>query len=124
MKLLLDIDLPVELTNDNDGRSHHYRRTAKRRKEYEMLFRTFPAMMSKKFVVPTHNTVTRVLGPGQSLWDSSSIGRGNWKEVEDALVAIGWWPDDGPCHIVTTDFRQDSSRRQCGPAINLQVHRA
>jgi hypothetical protein len=75
----------------------------------------------KPYGVPTEVTVTRVLGKGQRLWDSSSIGRGNYKELEDALVACGWFVDDSPKHITRTLFRQDESRREEGPFTEIQV---
>ena len=122
MKLLLDIDIPIELTNGNDGRGKRWFSSAELRKAYEAYFRAKPKIAAIRFTQPTRNVVTRVLGKAQRLWDSSSIGRGNWKEIEDALVAIGWWPDDGPAHIVKTEFEQDASRRKDGPVTNVKVY--
>ena len=68
--------------------------------------------------------ITRILGKGQRLWDSSSIGRGNWKEIEDALVAIGWFHDDGPKWITETRFFQDAGQRQNGPAVRVRIDAA
>ena len=71
--------------------------------------------------MPVTVTVTRILGKGERLWDSSSILRGNYKEIEDALVAIGWFVDDSTEYIHTTDGRQDDTRRNKGPAIELEI---
>jgi hypothetical protein len=73
------------------------------------------------FAMPVTVTVTRILGKGERLWDSSSILRGNWKEIEDALVAIGWFVDDSPKHIVWTNGRQDDTIRDKGPAVELEI---
>lgn len=75
------------------------------------------------FSFPVNITVTRILGNGQRLWDSSSIGRGNWKEIEDALVAVGWFVDDGPKYIKRTTFEQDASQRELGPIIRVDIYK-
>lgn len=67
-------------------------------------------------------TVIRVLGERQRLWDSSSGLRGNYKEIEDSLVAAGWFHDDGPEWIEETRFRQDAGHRHVGPATIVVVH--
>lgn len=56
------------------------------------------------------------------LWDSSSIGRGNWKEIEDALVVLGWFHDDCPKWIRETRFFQDALRRSDGPSIEVEIY--
>lgn len=68
--------------------------------------------------------VTRILGPRQQLMDSTSLGRGNYKELEDALVACGWFTDDGPEFIRHTLFKQDATRRDIGPATMVEVYEA
>lgn len=112
--------LPFELTNGNTGRGHQWFRSAKLRKQFEAGIRAM-GLARKPYDVPCNVTVTRVLGKGQRLWDSSSIGRGNYKELEDALVACGWFVDDSPKHITRTLFRQDESRREEGPFTEIQV---
>ena len=121
MTQLLHIMIPIELNNGNTGRGHKWFRSSKLRSQYEEQLRDLPR---PNFTVPTRNVVTRVLGKGQRLWDSSSVGRGNWKEIEDALVALGWWPDDSPKYIVQTDFRQDATQRSHGPFTLLEVYEA
>jgi hypothetical protein len=121
MTLLLHKILPFELTNGNDGRGSKWFSSAKLRKNFEKNLRLL-GYERKPFAMPVLVTVTRILGQGQRLWDSSSIGRGNYKELEDALVAIGWFHDDSPKWITETRFYQDASRRDQGSAIEIQIY--
>jgi len=121
--ILLDIILPFELTNGNDGRGNKWFNSAKVRKKFEHHLR-LAGMTRRPFGVPVDITVTRVLGKGQRLWDSSSVGRGNWKEIEDALVACGWFHDDGPRWVKSTTYRQDDTRRADGPAVRVEITKA
>jgi hypothetical protein len=106
-KLLLSAELPIELTNGNDGRGSKWFSSAKVRDKIERDLRTL-GMVRSPFDCPVIVRVTRLCGKGQRLWDSSSVGRGNWKEIEDALVVLGWFVDDGPKYITETRFRQVS----------------
>ena len=112
--------LPFELTNSNSGRGYHWGGSAKLRKKFERDLRAL-GLTRKPFTFPVIVHVTRILGPRQALWDSSSVGRGNWKEIEDALVACGWFTDDGPKYIRDTRFHQDATRRPQGPAIEVII---
>lgn len=114
------IIFPIELTNGNDGRGHRFWSSAKCRKDLEQKLR-LSGLTRSPFNFPVKITVTRILGKGQRLWDSSSIGRGNWKELEDALVSCGWFTDDSPRFVTMTDFRQDDCRRNQGPAVELHI---
>ena len=115
---MIDLILPVELTNGNDGRGSKWFSSAKVRKRFE---RDLVDYRREPFDQPTRLTVTRILGPNQRLWDNDSIGRGNAKELIDALVALGWWHDDKPKWITSVDYRQDDSRREIGPAVRMEV---
>lgn len=118
----MTLTLPIELTNGNEGRSKHWGAAASRRKSYERLVRL--AVQPKDRVTietPVKLTLTRVLGKGQRLYDADSLGRGNAKEIIDALVAAGFLPDDGPKHVVACEYRQDASQRQHGPATIVQI---
>jgi len=110
----------IDLTNGNDGRGSKWFSSAKLRKQFEAKFRSC-GLERTPFDVPVTLTVTRVLGPGQRLWDASSCGRGSWKEIEDALVAIGWFRDDGPKWITEVRFRQHAGSRDRGPALIVEV---
>ena len=118
---LLRIVLPIELTNGNDGRGYAWQRSAARRKK---LAKQLAQYRREPFDVPVVVEVTRILGKGQRLWDSSSIGRGSYKEVEDTLVELGWFVDDGPKWIVQTIFAQTADRRDEGPAVEIVVREA
>ena len=114
------VKLPFELTNGNDGRGSRYFSSAKIRKESEATLRKL-RMVRTPFLFPVKVHVVRVLGKGQRLWDTSSIGRGNWKEIEDALVACGWFSDDSPKFITMTTFDQDECRRSQGPFVEVTI---
>jgi hypothetical protein len=117
---LLDVTLPIELTNGNDGRGSKWFRSSNVRKKLEATLRTL-GLVRHPFDFPVRVTVTRVLGKGQRLWDASSVGRGNWKELEDAMVVCGWFHDDGPKWISHVAFFQDGSRRDVGPAVRVEI---
>lgn len=122
LECVLSETLPIELTNGNDGRGNKWFSSAKLRKKIETVLRK-RGFERKPFDYPVIVSVTRVLGKGQRLWDSSSIGRGNWKEIEDALVAIGWFHDDCPKWIKETRFFQDAQRRDSGPVVEVGIWR-
>ena len=112
--------LPIELTNGNDGRGSKWFSSARVRKKIEAQLRQLK-LTREPFNSPVEVRVTRIVGANQRLWDSSSIGRGNWKEIEDAMVACGWFHDDSPKYIVETRFFQDDENRDQGPAIFVQI---
>ena len=117
-QLLLDIVLPIEISNRNDGQGHSFWRTVAEKKVFSKQLSFYKR---QPFKIPTFVAVTRILGKRQQLWDYSSGLRGSWKQLEDALVDAGWWYDDGPEYITGIIFRQDSSQRDNGPAIRIQI---
>ena len=120
MRTVETVTLPFALTNGNDGQGGRWFSSAKIRKKFEAVLRLeYPARRPFNFPVVVH--VTRIIGKGQRLWDSSSIGRGNWKQIEDAMVAVGFFHDDGPKYITETRFFQDDSRRDEGPQIEVSI---
>lgn len=123
VKTLVRVVLPIELTNGNDGRGSKWFSSAKVRKKVEQQLRDL-GFTRKPFEQQVAVHVTRIIGKNQRLWDSSSIGRGNWKEIEDALVVLGWFHDDSPKWIKETRFFQDASRREAGPVIQVEVFEA
>lgn len=116
--LLLDITLPIELVNRNDGQGHSLWRTVADKKRFmeQLSFHKRTPFRYSTFVA-----VTRILGKRQQLWDYDSGLRGSWKQLQDAMVDCGWWHDDGPEHITGIIFRQDASQRANGPATRIQV---
>ena len=111
------IILPFVLSNKNGGRSSHWGSSAKERKSFESKLRILGFKRTTPLPFPVEVVVTRILGPKMSKWDSSSCGRGNYKELEDALVACGWFQDDSIKYITNTDFRQDDTRRKGGAFV-------
>jgi len=118
---LLDVTLPIEINNRNKGQGHHWISTHKTRQEMERTL-CLLGMKRQPFDVPVRVVATRILGKGQKLWDSSSILRGSYKQLEDALVACGWFHDDSPKYITETIGRQDSKHRSTGPAVRIEVY--
>ena len=117
---MIKFHLPFELTNNNGGRSQKWFSSSILRKKFEKNLRLL-GYVRTPFDHPVIVKVVRVLGPKQSLWDSSSIGRGNYKELEDAMVACGWFYDDSPKFIKQTLFDQDSTRRKQGPSVEIII---
>lgn len=112
MELVLRCILPIELTNGNTGRGHQFWASSKARKNAESIIRA-RGLVRKPFTFPVVIRVTRMMGKGQRHWDSSSVGRGNWKEIEDALVACGWFHDDSYKWIRSTEFAQTRYNEAC-----------
>lgn len=119
--LLHEATLPVELTNSNDGQQKAWQRTHAIRRKFR---KQLAGLNRQPFDVPTVVEVTRILGPRQRLWDYSSGFRGNYKQLEDTLVELGWWHDDSAKWIHGCVFRQDKSRRERGPAVQLKIWEA
>jgi hypothetical protein len=117
---LLDVTLPIELTNGNDGRGSRWFKSSNVRKKLEATLRTL-GLARTPFDHPVRVLVIRIVGKGQRLWDASSVGRGNWKELEDAMVVCGWFVDDGPKWIKSVNFYQDDTQRHVGPAVRVVV---
>jgi len=116
------VQLWITLTNNNHGRGHSYHRSDQFRRECELQLRAW-GLADVPFPYPVEINVVRVLGPRQKLWDSSSGLRGNWKEIEDSLVAIGWFVDDSTKWIRRTTFDQVSTDRPNGPSIIIEITR-
>lgn len=115
-----EVTLPIDLTNGNEGRTKHYGKSAAARKQFERIVRSLGHVRTP-LDQPVRVTVTRVLGKNQRMFDPSSLGRGNYKELEDALTACGWWHDDSSKWISSVVFRQDAGRRGVGPAVVVRV---
>ena len=120
MKLIADITLPIELTNNNNGQGRAWFSSAKVRKSLQ---RDLLALGHKRkpFDHKVKVVITRILGKGQRLWDSSSVLRGNHKQLEDAMVECGWFHDDSPEFITVTLGLQDATQRKNGPAVRVQI---
>ena len=118
--VLLDLTLPFTMTNGNDGRGSRWFKSSKVREQFEHDMLVL-GLKRTPFSRPVTVHATRILGPDDRLWDSSSIGRGNYKELEDSFVALGWFHNDSCRWIRETRFFQDATRKANGPAIRIQV---
>jgi len=112
--------LPMELTNGNDGQQKAWQKSSRVRRTLEYNLRLLRLVYTPRKGKVTV-TVVRILGPGQRLWDSSSRGRGNYKQLEDSMVACGWFTDDSPKFIKDTIFQEDDTQRENGPAIDIYL---
>lgn len=112
--------LSLELTNGNEGRTKTYFKSHSEKKKF-LSYLAAKKLNRQPFDQPVVVHVTRILGKGQRLWDTSSGLRGNYKELEDALVDMGWFHDDSPLWITETRFFQCDAHREKGPAILLEV---
>ena len=123
MDVLLIKTLPIELTNGNNGRGNKWYRSSNVRKAIETKLRAMD-LVREPFEFPVTISLTRILGPRQGFWDADSILRGNSKELIDALVAVGWFHDDGPKFVTGVSGWQDASQRDNGPAVVVEVRRS
>ena len=121
--LVLSAILPIVLTNGNDGQQKNWQSTANARKHFQAMFRMW-GIKRFPFDFPTRVIWTRILGPHERAWDYTSILRGNAKQIEDALVDMGWWHDDGPEYITQAIGAQIVDRRQDGPALKIDIYRS
>lgn len=102
---LLAVTLPVKLTNNNAGRGGSFWKSAKDRDNFEAMLRKLGHVYTP-LDFPVLLRVTRLLSGREREWDFSSGLRGNFKELEDACVACGWFADDGPKWIRGVVFDQ------------------
>lgn len=112
--------LPIKLTNGNAGRGFDHWGSTKARRMIERKLRAH-GLTREPFAFPVRVAVTRILGKGERLWDASSVLRGNWKEIEDSLVAMGWFFDDGPRWITHVSGCQKDDMRDTGPATMVKI---
>ena len=115
----LTLRLPIELDNGNAGRGSRWFRSSNVRKKIEKVLRQL-GLAREPYDVPVSLTITRIVGKGQRLWDADSIGRGNAKELVDALVAVGFFHDDGPKFIKLVDYRQRVERGSL-PEVEITI---
>ena len=123
MNLLHREIIDIELLPAVIDRGGHWGKTAARRKEYEGWLRQH-GKTRKPFDQPVRIEMIRILGKRQRLWDADNCGRGNAKQIIDALVAVGWFHDDKPKWITEATFTQDDSRRDIGPCTEIRIYDA
>lgn len=121
MTLLRTITLPIEITNDNEGRTKHWTKAANRKHLYAKILRIMGGKV-EPLEQPVVISITRILGAGQRLWDADSIGRGSVKELIDSFVACRWLHDDGPKWVSEVTYRQNATDRKAGPAVKVEFY--
>ena len=99
MTKLIEITLPICLTNNNAGQGRSWHKSATDRKHFEQILRA-DHLVRSPFGLPVSLEVIRNIGPRQRMWDADSILRGSAKGLIDALTACGWFVDDKPEHIM------------------------
>ena len=121
MSQIRSITLPIEITNDNEGRSKHWTKAANRKHNYAKILRIMGGKV-EPLETSCRIEITRILGAGQRLWDADSIGRGSVKELIDSFVACRWLHDDGPKWVSEVTYRQDASDRKAGPSVKVDFY--
>lgn len=136
------IKLPMKLKNNNQGQGHHWSGSHKERRiaseaVAEALVEYYPTPTSSmtlrlsEWLSGPHReceyeklglVVWRVLGKRERLWDADSVLRGNYKQVQDALIEAGLAEDDSPAYIEWVLGRQDKERRDEGSCIEIEIY--
>ena len=135
------IYLPMKLKNNNQGQGHHWSGSHKERRTaseavanatfgYTMTDHTkISHKLSEWLSGPNHTSggklglvVWRVLGPRERLWDADSVLRGNYKQIQDALIEAGLAEDDSPKYIEWVLGRQDKERRDEGSCVEIELY--
>jgi hypothetical protein len=104
--IIYSAEIPIVLTNGNDGRGNKWFSSSRRRKQIVNLLFARGYARPAPFDSAVDLKITRILGTRQKLWDADSWQRGNLKELIDALVELKWFYDDGPKYIREVRFKQ------------------
>lgn len=123
MKLIETVCVPMVLTNSNDGQGHGWYRTDQQKKKCLKILEDNWLADRTPFDHCVGLKIIRVLGPKQRLWDFDSIGRGNAKQLIDAMVELGWFHDDKPEHIRPVHYDQDDMQRENGPCVIVKIYK-
>lgn len=121
---IIEYNIPIELDNSNNGQGHSWHKSANRSKKYKDLLSLLS--WERRGLWPlkgVYNHVVRVIPKRGRKWDSSSQGRGNWKQIEDALVKIGMFEDDDCNNIINTFFFQEDEERPKKAYIKLIIYK-
>lgn len=116
----IEFILPIRLDNGNEGRTKHHGKSTRERRGLGLQFKAwFPDR--QPFEQPVRLVITRLLGRRNRLWDEDSIGRGNGKELIDAMTAAGFFHDDKKRWIDHVDWRQDATQRLEYPRVSVRI---
>ena len=134
------IHLPMKLKNNNQGQGHHWSGSHRERRaaseavakaeyRYTMDGHTTIGCTLLEWLSGPHTSygklgiiVWRVLGPRERLWDADSVLRGNYKQIQDALIEAGLAEDDSPKYIDWVLGRQDKERRDEGSSVEIELY--
>lgn len=112
---LISVVLPVDLKSQNTGRGNRWFNSARLRNQFEAELQDF----CRPFLdVPIHLEYTRIVGPGQRAWDQDNLALA-LKQLQDALVSLGWFHDDSPRWIRSIRYSHDTTARDEGPALKV-----
>ena len=134
------IYLPMKLKNNNQGQGHHWSGSHKERRTASVAVTDarfgfwatdgspFNLKLSQWLLEPHVKygklgiVVWRVLGKRERLWDADSVLRGNYKQIQDALIEAGLAEDDSPKYIEWVLGRQDKERRDEGSCVEIELY--
>ena len=112
--------IPIELQNRNKGQGRHWGGTNTDKRNAVKTLATLPNPFDG-IDLPVSLVVTRILGRGQRLWDVDSVLRGNWKQIQDAMVTVGWIAGDDTRYIKHVYGTQSSGYRDSGPCVHVCI---
>ena len=140
-ELIAEIEVPMKLKNNNQGQGRHWSGSHKERRiaseaVAQAICWPHPATESDKPVKLSEwisqqkkgrdgklgLVVNRVLGKRERLWDADSVLRGNYKQIQDALIEAGLAEDDSPKYIDWVLGMQISEWRDQGPKVVIDVY--
>jgi hypothetical protein len=99
-KKVEEIKIELPLRNGNSGQGRAWYATHAERQKFEQYIVAAGKKKKVPYMFPVALHVIRCYGKRQRVWDADSVLRGNWKQLQDALVACGWFQDDNPSHIM------------------------
>ena len=139
--MIAEIEIPMKLKNNNQGQGRHWSGSHKERRiaseaVSNALCWPHPSTESDKplglsewltgLERPSGEklglVVWRILGKRERMWDADSVLRGNYKQIQDALIEAGLAEDDSPKYIDWVLGRQDDSLREQGPKVVVEVY--
>lgn len=116
---IIEIDLPVRLTNQNTGKAHRWLKSRIREQFSEELRLEYSR---KPFAHPVCLLITRRLGQGERIWDTDAVAIAS-KQLLDTLVELDWFRDDSFEWIKAICYTQDKDQRHAGSGVIVSVYR-
>lgn len=116
---VLEAFVPLPLRSANHFSERHWSARYRERREWELALRAVLGR-PRPFARPVAVTLTRVLGRGERPYDAGNLEGGSAKQLVDALVRLGWLPDDSPRRVRRLACLQDDGDRG-RPGTRLRV---